>query len=101
MEYKIIKSRNLFHFKLPSSIERSWVIGLTNLKVYNSFYEITEEINNFELYTDNFDDFSFTELKDELEEILDILNITHEHLQDKIIGPRINKTYKKLGQKRE
>ena len=42
------------------------MIELTNLEVYNTFFSITEENTKFELYTDNFDEFSFTELKDEL-----------------------------------
>ena len=40
--------------------------------------------------------FQFTELKYELEEVLDISDITHKHLQDEIIGPRIIPAYKKL-----
>ena len=39
---------------------------------------------------------SFPELKDELDEILDISNITPEHLQEKIIEPRNISAYKKL-----
>ena len=72
------------------------MIGLTSLEVYNSIFNLTEEKNKFELHTDNFDEFSFTEFKDELEEILDVSNITPEHLHDKIIGPRLNSTCKKL-----
>ena len=72
------------------------MVGLTTLEVYNSISNITQENNKFELYTDTFDEFSFAALKDELEEILDISNITSEHLQDDIIGPRIISTYKKL-----
>ena len=73
------------------------MIGLISLEIYNSIFNINQEDNKFELYTDTFDKFSFTELKDELEEILDISNITDEHQQDEIIGPRIIKAYKKLG----
>ena len=39
---------------------------------------------------------SFNELKDELGEILDISNITSEHLQGQGRGPRIILAYKKL-----
>ena len=72
------------------------MIGSTSIEVYISIFNPTEENNNFELFTDNFDEFLFTELKDELEEILDISNISPEHLQHKIIRPRIIKAYKKL-----
>ena len=55
------------------------MIGLVNLEVYNSIFIKTEENNKFELCTDIFDEFSFEELKDELEEILSISDITPSH----------------------
>ena len=42
----------------------------------------------FEFHTDNFDEFSFSELKDELDEILSISDITPYHLQHDKTGPR-------------
>ena len=36
------------------------MLGVTGLKVKNSVFNITNENNNFELYTDNFDEFSLT-----------------------------------------
>ena len=60
---------------------------MTSLEVYNSIFLITEE-NKFELKTDNFDEFSFTELKNELGEIVSIPDITPSHLQHGRIGPR-------------
>ena len=48
------------------------MIALTALEIYNSIFNITVHIKNFELYTDTFDEFSFVELKDELEDNLDI-----------------------------
>ena len=33
------------------------MIGLTRLDLYNSVFNITEENNKFEVYTDTFDDF--------------------------------------------
>ena len=64
--------------------------------MHKSIFNITEDNNKFELYTDTFDEFSFTELKDELEETPGISNITSEHLQDEMIGPLIISTYRKL-----
>ena len=49
-----------------------------------------------QLYTETFDESLFKKLKDELEDILNFSNITPEHLQDEILGPRIIKAYKKL-----
>ena len=72
------------------------MLGLMTLEVYNSIFNITHENNKFELHTDTFDEFSLEELKDELEEIVNISNNSHEHLQDEIIGPRIFSAYKKI-----
>ena len=63
------------------------MIGVISLAVYISIFIITEQNNKIELYTDISDEFYFEELKDELEEILNISNITSEHLQDDILGP--------------
>ena len=72
------------------------MIGLTSSELYNSIFNITAGINKFELYADLSDEFSFTELKDELEEILGFSDIRPEHVQHEILGPRIIIAYKKL-----
>ena len=51
--------------------------------------------NKVELYTDTFDEFSCTEIKEELEDILDISNITSKRLQNEEIAPVIISTYRK------
>ena len=43
VEFKLNKSREIFHFKPPISIERSWMMGLTSLESYNSIFMETEE----------------------------------------------------------
>ena len=65
------------------------MLGLIDLEVYNSIFNITKRNNKFELYTDTFDEFSFTELEDEIGEILGIPNITDAHLEDDTQGPLI------------
>ena len=65
------------------------MIGLTSLEVYNSTFNKTADNTKFELYTHIFDEFSFTEWKAQLQEILHNSNISPEQLQDNIIGPRI------------
>ena len=72
------------------------MIGLTSLEVYNSIINITEENNKFELQTDVFDELSYEDLKNELEEILSISDIKSYHLQHEKIGPRFKEAYKKL-----
>ena len=97
LKFKPSKSGITLPFEPPILIEGCWMKGLTNLEVYNSIFHITEENNKFELYTDNFDEFSFTELKDELEKILGFSDITPKHLQHDIVGKRIITKYEKLG----
>ena len=72
------------------------MVGLTISEVHNSFSNITEENNIFKFYTDAFDEFSFTELKHELAEIVDNSKNLQEPLPDKIIGPRNFRAFKKL-----
>ena len=69
------------------------MIGLTILEVYNSSFNITQENKKFELYTDAFDEFLFTELNGEVEEIVSNSDITRSHLQHEIIGPRNIQAY--------
>ena len=50
VEFKMIKPREKFHFKPPIQVKGDWMIGLVDLEVYNSIYNIIEENNKFELY---------------------------------------------------
>ena len=72
------------------------LIFYVQLDVYNWIFNIKEENSKFELFKDLFDECSFTELKDDLEEILALSDIPRKLLQHEIIGPRIIKAYKKL-----
>ena len=47
LEFKMIKPRETFHFKPPIQIQGSWMLGLVDLEVYNSIYNITN--NKFQL----------------------------------------------------
>ena len=49
LEIKMIKPRETFHFKPPIQIKGDWMIGVVDLEVYNSIFNITEEktISNF------------------------------------------------------
>ena len=96
LEFKMLKSKDMFHFNPPIQTKGNWMIGLIDLEVYNSIFNITKENNKFELYTDTFDEFSFEELKDEVEELLNIPEITDDHLEDETLAPRIAETYWKL-----
>ena len=96
LEFKMLKPRETFHFNPPIHTKGDWIMGLIDLEVYNSIFNITKENNKFELYVDTFDEFSFEELKDELEEILNIPNIIDSHLEDETLAPRIAEAYRNL-----
>ena len=99
LEFELTRAREAISFK-PSiilGVDSKWIIRLISLEVYISIFNITEENNNFELYTDTFDEFSFDEIKNEREEILKFSDITPQHLQHEKICPRIIEVYKKLG----
>ena len=99
----MIKPREIFHFKPPTQIQGDWMIGLTNLEVYNYIFSITEENNKFDLY--KFPDekaggVTYEKVRNEIEKDLDIEDITAEDLQDEIIGPIIIEEYKEEVSKR-
>ena len=103
LEFKMTKPRETFHSKIPFQIKGDWMTGLTDLEVYNSIYNITEENNKFELY--KFPDekaggISYTKVRDEIEKDLDIEDITAADLQDDIIAPIIIKEYNEQVTKR-
>ena len=103
LEFKMINSRDIFHFKPPIQAKGDWMIGLVDLEIYNSIFNITEESNKFELY--KFPDeksggISYTKVRDEIEKDLDISDITADDLQDDIIGPVIIDEYREQVTKR-
>ena len=103
LEFKMTKSKETFHFNPPIQVKEDWMIGLTDLEVYNSIYNITEENNKFKLY--KFPDekaggVTYEKVRDEIEKELDIEGITAEDLQDDIIGPLIIKEYEEQVTKR-
>ena len=96
LEFKMTKLREIFHFTQPIQIEGDWMLGLTSLKVYKSIFNLTEE-NNFQLSADSLDsEFSFTELKDKIAELLDLSHITDQDSQHKTTGPDIIQAYREL-----
>ena len=49
LEFKLIKPRETFPFKPPIQVKDDWMIGLTDLEIYNSIFNITEENNKLQL----------------------------------------------------
>ena len=99
----MIRSRETFHFKSPIQVKGDWMIGLTDLEVYNSIFNITEENNKFKLY--KFPDeksggITYEKVRDEIERDLDISDITATDLQEDIVGPIVIEKYKEQVTKR-
>ena len=88
LEFKKTKSREKFHFNPPFQSTADWMIGLVVLEIYRSFLSITEENNNIELEVE----FSYTQLKDKVAEVLGLSDITTEKLKHETFGPKKTKT---------
>ena len=93
LELKMTKPRETFQFSPAVNVKKDWMIGLPDLKVYNSTFKITKLNNKFKLY--KYPDgkgvtISYEKVRDEIERDLDISDITDFDLQDDIIGPIIN-----------
>ena len=94
LEFKMIESRETFHFKPPIQVKGDWMIGLTDLGVYSSIFNITKENNKFKLYKspdEKVGGISYTKVRGEIEKDLGVTDITATDLQDDIIGQIIIK----------
>ena len=99
LEFKLTKSRESFSFNPPIQIEGSWMIGLINLEVYNSIFNIINKNNKFELYSENIQDvekITFENSKDLIAKNLDVSNIEDDDLLDDMIGDIIVEEYRKI-----
>ena len=79
------------------------MIGLTDLEVYNSIFNITEENNKFKFYKSSDGKsgvITYEKVRDEIERDLNILDITAADLQDDLIAPIIIEEYKEQVTKR-
>ena len=93
----MIKPRETGHFNPPIQVKENWMLALVDLEVYNSMSNIKEENNSFQLYTDPLDvDFSFTEMKDKIADLLDLSHITPKDTEHKTRWPDIIKGYREL-----
>ena len=71
------------------------MIGLTTLELFNYTFNITEQNNNFDFYINHSDEFSFVNLKDELEYIINVSDKLPEDIKD-VVGPPNIDAYRKL-----
>ena len=103
LEFKMIKPRETFHFRPPIQVKVDWMIGLTDLEFYISFFNITEENNKLQLYkfpNEKAGGVTYEKVRDEIEKDLDISDITAADLEDDILAPIIIKEYKEQVTKR-
>ena len=99
----MIKSKETFHFKPAIQIIGIWMIGLTDLEVYNSIFNITEENNKLQLYefpNEKSGGISYTKVREDIERDLDISDITAADLEDDIIALIIIEEYREQVTKR-
>ena len=90
LDIKLTQSIKTFSFQPPISTEGSLTIGSTSLAVYNSSLNLTEEINEFDIYT--FPDskkvgITYVEVRDVIEKDLDVSDIRVNNLPDELTGP--------------
>ena len=80
LEFKMNKSREIFLFKTPSQVKGDWMIGLIDLEVYNSNFNITEENNKLQLYIyPEAGDVAYKRVRDKIEKIW-ILKILQQQI---------------------
>ena len=46
----MIEPRGTFNFNPPIQVKEDWMLGLVDLDVYNSIFNITKANNKFEIY---------------------------------------------------
>ena len=103
LELKMIKPRETFHFRTPIQVKGDWMLGLVDLEVYNSLFNITEENNKFEFYIfpdEKAGGATYEKVRNEIEKDLGIEDITAADLQDDTIGPIIIEEYREQVTKR-
>ena len=103
LEINLNKPRETFHSNPPIQIEDNWMLGLIDLEVYNSIFNLREENNKLEIYKFSIErrgGISYERARDEIERDLDISDITATDLQDDIIGPIFIEEYREQVTKR-
>ena len=97
LEFKMIQSTQTFPFKPPVPIKGFWMIGLKDLEIYKSMFNITEINKKFGLFNfrdENIGGISYAKVRDEIVKDLNDSDITATDLQDDIIGPIFIEEYR-------
>ena len=68
LEFKMIKPKETFHFKPTIQVKGDWMIGLVDLEIYNSIYNITEENNKlYKIPDEKSGGLTYEKVRDEIE----------------------------------
>ena len=97
LEFKMTEPREAFHFNPSVRVEEDLILGLMNLEVYDSIFNITEENTKFEFYKipeEKSGGVLYEKVRDEIEKDLDISDSIAADLQDEVIDPIIIKEYR-------
>ena len=92
-----------FHFNPPVEVKEDRMLGLVDLEVYYSFFNITEKNNKLEFYKfpDEINgDVSYIIVRDEIKKYLEIWEIIACDSEDDIIAPLFNEEYREQVTKR-
>ena len=103
LEFKMTKPRETFHFNSTIQTKEEYMLGTTDLEVYNSIFNITPKNNEFTLYKlpdEKSGGISYIKVRDAIEKDLDISDITAADLQDDLIAPISIEDYKEQVSKR-
>ena len=97
LEFRTNMSRETFSSKPPIPNEGSWMVGITSLEVYDSFFNITDDNSKLKFYLfaeSKIGGISYEKFRDEIEKYSGISDITPIGSQDDIIGPIIIEEYR-------
>ena len=118
LEFEMNKQRQEFKFDIPLILEDSWLMGVTNLQVYNTIYNITPKNNKLKIYIldsqlkeygvdleiaskiENIYTYFFKDVEDvkeynkSISNIIDLINNSQKLIQDDYI--RIKKVVEKI-----
>ena len=87
LKIRMTKSKETFHFNRSLPIGGSWMIGLPDLDVFISLFNLHTTNNKFKVHKfpdSKLGNFSSEKVKDEIEKELDISGITDADSQDEI-----------------
>ena len=103
LEFKMTKPKGTINFHPPFEVKEDCMLGLDDLEVYYSIFNMTEENNKLEFYIfldEISGDVSYIKVRDEINKDFDISEITACDSEDDIIAPIFIEEYREQVTKR-